>query len=155
MYLIVVGASAEGQRLIEIALKQNHEVALIEKDEARAREVLKEHDVRAFASSVGDDGVLDEAEVNRANVVIAATHDDAQNLMAMVLAKEHGVETCISLINQQAHTNMFKKLGVQVISDPAGIVARQLYRCIDAENADSMNTGSNSTGSNSTESEKA
>ncbi|MGB3670345.1 MAG: NAD-binding protein [Phormidesmis sp.] len=132
MYLIVVGASAEGQRFIEIALDQNHEVALIEKDEARARQVLKEHDVRAFASSIGDDDVLHEAEVDRADAVIAATHDDAQNLMAMVLAKEHKVETRISLINQQSHVSMFKKLGVQVISDPAGIVARQLYHYIDS-----------------------
>ncbi len=133
MYLIVVGASAEGQRFIQIALQQNHEVALIEKDEANAREVLKENDIRAFVSNIGDDEVLNEAEVNRADAVIAATHDDAQNLMAMVLAKEHRVETCISLINQQSHVGMFEKLGVRVISNPAGIVARQLYGCIDSE----------------------
>jgi len=131
MYLIVVGASAEGRRFIEIALEQNHEVALIEKDEASAREVLKESEIRAFVSNISDDEVLSEAEVDRADAVVAATHDDAQNLMAMVLAKEHKVKTCISLINQQSHASMFEKLGVQVISDPAGIVARQLYQYID------------------------
>lgn len=136
MYLIVVGASAEGRRFIEIAVKQNHEVALIEKDEAKAREVLKENDIRAFASGISDDKVLDEAEVDRADAVIAATHDDAQNLMAMVLAKEHKVKTCISLINQKSHAGMFERLGVQVISDPAGIVARQLYQYIDPNKPD-------------------
>ncbi len=133
MYLIVVGASAEGRRFIEIAIEQNHEIALIEKDEARAREVLKERDIRAFVSDISDDNVLSEAEVDRADAVVAATHDDAENLMAMVLAKEHEVKTCISLINQQSHASMFEKLGVQVISDPAGIVARQLYQYIDSE----------------------
>ncbi|MGB3790833.1 MAG: NAD-binding protein [Phormidesmis sp.] len=133
MYLIVVGASAEGRRFIEIAMEQNHEIALIEKDEARAREVLKERDIRAFVSDISDDNVLSEAEVDRADAVIAATHDDAENLMAMVLAKEHEVKTCISLINQQSHASMFEKLGIQVISDPAGIVARQLYKYIDSE----------------------
>ncbi len=133
MYLIVVGASAEGRRFIEIAMEQNHEIALIEKDEARAREVLKERDIRAFVSDISDDNVLSEAEVDRADAVVAATHDDAENLMAMVLAKEHEVKTCISLINQQSHASMFEKLGIQVISDPAGIVARQLYKYIDSE----------------------
>ncbi len=133
MYLIVVGASAEGRRFIEIAIEQNHEIALIEKDEARAREVLKERDIRAFVSDISDDNVLSEAEVDRADAVVAATHDDAENLMAMVLAKEHKVKTCISLINQQSHASMFEKLGVQVLSDPAGIVARQLYQYIDSE----------------------
>ncbi|MEM8503562.1 MAG: NAD-binding protein [Cyanobacteria bacterium P01_D01_bin.1] len=137
MYLIVVGASAEGRRFIEIAVEQNHEVALIEKDEAKAREVLKESDIRAFASDISDDEVLNEAEVGRADAVIAATHDDAQNLMAMVLAKEHQVKTRISLINQQSHASMFERLGVHVISDPAGIVARQLYQYIDSDNINS------------------
>lgn len=135
MYLIVVGASPEGRRFIEIALEQNHEVALIEKDEERARQVLKTHKIRAFASSVGDGEVLGEAEVDRADAVIATTEDDAQNLMAMVIAKEHQVETCISLINQHSHIGMFEKLGVQVISDPAGIVARQLYQYIDPKSS--------------------
>ncbi|EDX83979.1 TrkA-N domain superfamily [Synechococcus sp. PCC 7335] len=133
MYLIVVGAGPEGQRFIQIALEQNHEVALIEKEEGRAREILKEHDVRAFVGSIGDEDILNEAEVDRADAVVATTHDDAQNLMAMVLAKEHKVETCISLVNQQSHTGMFERLGVQVISDPAGIVAHRLYEYVDSE----------------------
>ncbi|MBE9062704.1 TrkA family potassium uptake protein [cf. Phormidesmis sp. LEGE 11477] len=133
MYLIVLGAGPEGQRFIEIALEQNHEVALIEKDEERTRKILKENDIRAFVGNIGDEDILNEAEVDRADAVIATTHDDAQNLMAMVLAKEHKVETCISLINQQSHTSMFENLGVQVISDPAGIVAHQLYQYVDSE----------------------
>ena len=134
MYLIVVGASAEGQRFIEIALEQNHEVALVEKDAERARKILKENDICAFVGNIGSEDVLSEVEIDRADAVIATTHDDAQNLMAMVLAKEHKVETCISLINQQSHANMFERLDVQVLSDPAGIVARQLYQYIGSEN---------------------
>ena len=131
MYLIVVGASAEGQRFIEIALEQKHEVALIEKDEECARQVLKKNDIRAFVSDISDDDILSEVEVDRADAMIAATHDDAENLMAMVLAKEHKVKRCISLINLQSHISIFEKLGVEVVSDPTGIVARQLYQFIE------------------------
>ena len=74
---------------------------------------------------------MHEAEVARADAVVATTDDDAQNLMAMVLAKEHKVKRCISLINLPSHSDIFEKLGVEVISDPAGIVARQLYQFIE------------------------
>ena len=48
MYLIVVGAEVEGQRFVDIAVEQGHEVTLIEKDEEKARRVLKTHSVRVL-----------------------------------------------------------------------------------------------------------
>ncbi|MEM8809557.1 MAG: NAD-binding protein [Cyanobacteria bacterium P01_G01_bin.38] len=132
MYLIVVGAGPEGIRFIDMAAAQ-HEVILIEKDEQRARKVLKENNIRVLRGDIAEDNILQEAEIDRADAIVATTHDDSTNLMAMVLAKEYGVKTCISLINQQSHSQMFERLGVHVVEDPAGIVARQLYQCVGAE----------------------
>lgn len=127
MYLIVVGAEVEGQRLVDIAIEQGHEVTLIEKDEEKARRVLKTHSIRVLSGNIADEGVPEEAELDRADAIISTTYDDAQNLMAMVLAKEHGVEQRISLLNQSSHAQMFERLGIQVVNDPAGIIARQLF----------------------------
>ncbi|MGB3138842.1 MAG: NAD-binding protein [Nodosilinea sp.] len=127
MYLIIIGAEAEGQRLVEIAVDQNHEVTLITKEEDRARDVLKKSDIRVLLGTIADDGILEEAEVGRADAIIAATHDDAQNLMAMVLAQAHNVKGRISLINQTSHSSIFEQLGVRTVSDPASVIARQLY----------------------------
>ncbi|MGB7084863.1 MAG: NAD-binding protein [Phormidesmis sp.] len=126
MYLIVVGASPEGNRFVDKATEQSHEVTLIEPNEQRARQMLKENSIRVLHGAIADDDILQEAEVDRADAVIAATHDDSTNLMAMVLAKECKVETRISLVNQRSHVQMFEQLGVKVVSDPAGIVADQL-----------------------------
>ena len=127
MYIIVVGASPEGCRFIDIATNQGHEVLLVEKDDQRAREVLKQHSLRVLQGDIADDNILKEAQVERANAVVAATSDDSQNLMAMVLAREHEVDTRVSLINQQSHCQMFKQLGVKVVNDPARIIAQQLF----------------------------
>ncbi len=128
MYLIVVGAGAEGRRFVDKATEEGHEVTLIEADEQQARQMLKENNIRVLHGNISDDKILQEAEVDRADALIAATHDDSTNLMAMVLAKEFKVETRISLINQRSHTQMFESLGVKAVSDPAGIVAAQLYQ---------------------------
>lgn len=131
MYLIVVGAEKEGQRFIEIAQANDHEVTLIDPSEEKARQVLKDHDVRVLVGNIAEDDILQEAEVERADVVVAVTYDDAQNLMVMVLAQEHQVASLVSLVNQKSHDKIFKNLGVQVISDPARVIAERLYECCD------------------------
>ncbi len=131
MYLIVVGAEVEGQRLIEIARSHNHEVTLIDPSEEKARRVLKNNDVRVLVGNIAEDEILQEAEIGLADAVVAVTYDDAQNLMAMVLAKEHQVANLVSLVNQKSHDSIFKNLGVQVVSDPARVVAGQLYECFE------------------------
>ncbi|MEL6855539.1 MAG: NAD-binding protein [Cyanobacteria bacterium J06607_13] len=131
MYLIVLGAEVEGRRLIDIAVEQGHEVTLIEKDEEKARLVLKAHSIRVLNGTIVDKDILKEATVNRAEAVIATTYDDAQNLMAMVLAKEYGIEQRISLLNQSSHAHIFEHLGIKVVNDPAAIIARQLFEFLD------------------------
>ena len=127
MYLILIGAEPEGQRFLEKALEHNHEVTLIEEDEEKARQVLKENKIRVLRGDIADDGILEEAEVNRADAIVATTSDDSQNLMAMALAREYEVKMRISLINQKSHTKLFERLGANVVSDPASTIANQLY----------------------------
>ncbi|MGB7314551.1 MAG: NAD-binding protein, partial [Nodosilinea sp.] len=67
------------------------------------------------------------AEAERADAIVAATHDDAQNLMAMVLAQTYNIKDRVSLVNQTSHSSIFESLGARVVSDPASIIARQLY----------------------------
>ena len=130
MYLILIGAEPEGQRFLEKALEHNHEVTLIESDEEKARQVLKENEVRVLRGDIADEDILEEADVNRADAVIATTYDDSKNLMAMALAREYEVKTRLSLINQPSHVSLFERLGAQVVRDPASIIADQLYQYI-------------------------
>ncbi|MGB3294072.1 MAG: NAD-binding protein [Phormidesmis sp.] len=128
MYLIVRGAEPEGQRFLEIAIEHNPEVTLIEEDEEKAREVLRENKIRVLNGDIADEDILEEADIDRADAVVATTYDDSKNLMAMALAREYKVETRISLVNQPSHIKLFEKLGAEVVSDPAIMIARQLYQ---------------------------
>lgn len=130
MYLVVIGAEKEGECFVDLAVKDHHEVTLIDPSEEKARRILKEIDVRVLVGDIGEDDILQEAEIERADAVIATTYDDAQNLMAMVLAQEYKINKLISLVNQQSHDTIFKKLGVQIISNPARVIASRLYDCV-------------------------
>ncbi|MFP4101552.1 potassium channel family protein [Coleofasciculus sp.] len=128
MYLIILGAGPEGASLIDLALKDGHEVALIEEDVERARRVLKSHDIKVFQGDIAKGTLLEEASADRADALIAATSDDSANLMAMFLGKEYEIKTLISMVNYSIHQSLFERLGVQVLTNPEMIVAKSLYR---------------------------
>ncbi|MEM7761064.1 MAG: NAD-binding protein [Cyanobacteria bacterium P01_A01_bin.40] len=133
MYLIVVGASSVSKQLISIIKEQGHKVAVIEKQEERARAVMQQFDVRVFHGDIAQGHILEEADVKNADGIIAATKDDAVNLMAMVLGKHYQVENLISLLQAAEHQTMFEKLGVQVLSNPEKIVAQKLFSLVNSE----------------------
>ena len=133
MYLIIVGAGAVTKQLVAIAQKQGHEIAIIEEEAERARKIMQEFDVSIFQANIAQGGILDEADVDRADAIIATTNDDSINLMAMVLGKQHQVKNLITLLQEAEHQTMFEKLGVQVLSDPEKLIAQQLFSFIDSD----------------------
>ena len=136
MYLIIIGAGAITKQLIAIAMKQDHQVVVIEKNEARARTIMQEFDVRIFNADIAQGKILEEAGVERADAIIATTKDDSVNLMAMVLGKQYQVKNLISLLQEAEHQGMFEKLGIKVLSDPEKLIAQELYGYIDLKKKD-------------------
>ena len=127
MYLIIVGAGLVGSKLMELALNDGHDVAVIEEDEERAQEVAASHDVLVIHGNVARGGIIDEAGIAKADALVATTTDDSDNLMAMFMATEHEIRTLISVVNDQKHKRLFERLGVHVLVDPENIVAQHLY----------------------------
>lgn len=133
MYIIVVGAGPEGSSLIDLALKDGHEVALIESNEERARKVLQKHDIKIFQADIAEGGILEEAGADRADALFATTSDDSINLMTMFLGKEFGIKTLVSMVNQGLHKSLFKRIDVHVLVDPEVLIAKQLYQLLQEE----------------------
>jgi len=127
MYLIIVGAGSVSKQLVAVITEQGHKVAVIEKHEQRAREIMQEFDVRVFHADIARANILEEAEIKRADGIIATTKDDSVNLMAMVLGKEHQVKHLVTLLQEAKHQAMFEKLGVRVLSNPEKLVAQKLF----------------------------
>ena len=131
MYLIIVGAGLVSQQLVAIATEQGHKVAVIEKQEKRAREIMQQFDVQVFHGDISQANILEEAGAKNADGIIATTKDDTVNLMAMVLGKQYQVKHLITLLQEARHQSMFEKLGIQVLSDPERLIAQKLFSFID------------------------
>lgn len=127
MYLIVVGLGGIGRALAGLAAQEGHSVVVIDKNEEKCMDILEEFDLLAVSGNATDKNILEDAGIDRADVLVATTSDDALNLMACWLAKKYSVKTLVSIVNQKEHSDLFKEVGVRISENPDEIVARSLY----------------------------
>jgi trk system potassium uptake protein len=143
MYIVIVGAGGIGRRLTEIALNDsNHNVIVIDKDQARCEEIARKFDAVAINADATQEETLDESEVKKADVLVATTNDDAVNLMVISLAKNKGVKHLVSVVNQEESKPMYMEKGVKMIKSPNIVMAEHLYKSIKHPNVEEyMNVG--------------
>lgn len=130
MYIIVVGAGVVGTNLIEIAVKDKHNVAVIERDPKRAEQISRTYDVRVVQADAATAEAIKEAQAERAAALIATTRDDATNLMAIFLGKEERIPSLVSVVNNKGHLALFQELGATTMENPEEVVAERLYNSI-------------------------
>lgn len=115
MYIIVVGAGKVGFYLAKTLLQEDHEVLLIERDAS----VVEFHAERLGSAVIRGDGAeastLASSGAARADVVIAVTGDDEDNLVICQVAKnKFQVGRTIARVNNPKNEHLFKLLGVDV-----------------------------------------
>jgi trk/ktr system potassium uptake protein len=131
MYIVIVGAGGIGKRLTELTLKDgNHNVIVIDKDQARCEEIARKYDAVAINADATQEDTLDESEVKKADVLVTTTADDATNLMVVSLAKNKGVKHLISVVNQEESKPMYMEKGVKMVKSPNIVMAEHLYKSI-------------------------
>jgi trk system potassium uptake protein TrkA len=131
MYIVIVGAGGIGKRLTELTLKDgNHNVIVIDKDQARCEEIARKYDAVAINADATQEDTLDESEVKKADVLVTTTDDDATNLMVVSLAKNKGVKHLISVVNQEESKPMYMEKGVKMVKSPNIVMAEHLYKSI-------------------------
>ena len=125
MYIVIVGGGKVGYYLTKTLLSENHEVTLLDWDYEKVK-LLKQDlgEAVIFANGSSIDG-LEKAGCARADVIVAVTGDDEDNLVICQLGKRYfKVPKAISRINNPKNERIFKELGVgTTISGTISIVA--------------------------------
>jgi trk system potassium uptake protein TrkA len=122
MKVIVAGAGSVGVFLAEDLEASGHDVLVVERDLDLASRLPGEHPaVRWLTGDACEIGVLEEAGTGLADVVVAATGDDEDNLVISLLAKqEFAVPRVVARVNHPSNQWMFNQMwGVDVsVSTP-------------------------------------
>jgi trk system potassium uptake protein TrkA len=120
MRVAIAGAGAVGRSIAQELLENGHEVLLIDKDpkSIKVEMVPRAEWLLADACEIAS---LDDAALERCQVVVAATGDDKVNLVVSLLAKtEFGVPRVVARINHPKNEWLFNESwGVDVaVSTP-------------------------------------
>ncbi len=119
MYIIIGGGGDVGYYLTKNLLNQGHEVLLLEKNAIRAHALAEELGQSIMRGDACEARTMDEAGVRRADVVIAVTGEDEDNLVICQMAKRHfNVNRTIARLNNPKHEVLFQKLGIDVTISP-------------------------------------
>ncbi len=113
MYIVVVGGGSVGYHLCKALLKEGHEVLVLDKDPAKCAAFEDELGSICVRGDGCETATLAEAGVSRADVFVAATDEDEDNLVACQVAKHRfGVPRTIARVNNPKNEKIFKELGV-------------------------------------------
>ena len=130
MYIIMIGAGGIGKKLVELALKDKHNLVVIEKEEEKCEDLARKFDVAIINADATQEETLKEAEVKKADALIATTADDSINLMVVSLAKNMKVPLLISVVNKEEAKPMFQEKGVNIVKNPDDLMAEYLYKSL-------------------------
>jgi len=127
MYLIVVGAGKVGVNLTRELMAQGHEVTLIENRRSRYALVEQELEHNIQYGDASELWVLDRAGIERADMVIAVTGDDEDNMLICQVAKEkYGVGRIIARVNNPRNRQHFDLLGIKPTVSATDLILRLL-----------------------------
>jgi trk system potassium uptake protein TrkA len=115
MRLIIIGGNKTVYYLARQFVRSKHHVTIINRDQARSRE-LAEHTKATVVFGDGTNvGRLEEAGARQADVLLALTSHDQDNLIACQIARRNfGVPRTIALVNDPDNEDIFQRLGVTV-----------------------------------------
>lgn len=109
----------------------NVRAELIEKNPERAEFIARElRNTTVLCGDVLDSEVLQEANVNVAETVVAVTEDERVNTLASLLSKRLGASRVLTLINNTLHAPLVISLGVDAVISPKKVTVSKILQNI-------------------------
>jgi trk system potassium uptake protein TrkA len=125
MYAIIVGAGKVGRNLARELLDKQHEVTLIESSRPRYLTIEEEFEHAVQYGDATELWVLERAGIQRADLVIAVTGDDEDNILVCQVAKEKYLcDRVIARVNNPRNHEHFRLLGIQPAVSATDLILR-------------------------------
>jgi len=134
--IIVVGAGEVGTYVADRLSRQEHDIALIELDPERFRQIDAELDVLVVNGSGTDPAALQRAGIDDTDLLVAATNKDEINLFSALLARQAGVNKTIVRVQSRKLRSkevaaLFDKFDDHLVIDPDQEVADSVLRLME------------------------
>ena len=143
MRVVIVGAGEVGWYLAERLGKEDHDIVVVELDPVRAAAIGEQLDVQVIQGSGSRPSVLHDAGIQRADMLAAVTEVDEVNMIASLVAHEHGVSQSIVRLQTEelrgdAGRILLESVGASLIIDPDADTADEILELVHVTGADEV-----------------
>ncbi len=134
MRIVVVGAGKVGRTIAEHLTQEEHEVVVIDKDEVALHRCEDTLDVMCVEGSGANAKTLVEAQVDTADILIAATASDEVNMLCSLMGKRLGAKYTIARIRDPEYNESLSllqtELGIDLSINPERASAQEISRLL-------------------------
>lgn len=132
MKIIIVGCGKVGYTLVEQLSGENHDIVVIDESEEKVNSITDELDAMGIIGNGVSYQTLLEAGINQADLLIAVTGSDEQNLLCCVIAKKAGNCKTIARVRNPIYNKeisfLREELGLAMIINPELASAAEIAR---------------------------
>ncbi|MDQ3855342.1 MAG: TrkA family potassium uptake protein [Chloroflexota bacterium] len=113
MYIVIVGGGKVGYYLTKTLVNEGYEILLIEKNPTKVARFVDHFGAVVLQGDGAEAATMEKAGAARADVVIAVTGDDEDNLVICQVAKNRfAVQHVMARVNNPKNEDIFKRLGI-------------------------------------------
>jgi trk system potassium uptake protein len=124
-YIIIIGAGKVGWNLARELIDKGNEITLIENERNRYLTVEQELEHNVQYGDASELWVLERAGISRADMVIAVTGDDEDNMLICQVAREkYLVEQIIARVNNPRNREHFELLNIKPYVSATDLILR-------------------------------
>jgi trk system potassium uptake protein TrkA len=125
VYVVIAGGGKVGWNLARELMAKDHEITLVESDRERYLRIEEELEHAVQYGDATEMWILERAGIQRADLVIAVTGDDEDNIVICQMAKEKYLcERIIARVNNPRNRQWFALLGIQPAVSATDLILR-------------------------------
>ncbi len=131
MKIVIAGAGAVGTYLARMLSNENLDIVLIDEDEDKLTKLNNDLDIMALVAAPTSIKGLKQAGIESANLFIAVTPNESENLTCCMLAKQLGAKRTVARIDtyeymEPSHRRFFENMGISSLIYPEMLAGREI-----------------------------
>jgi len=138
-YVIIAGGGRVGSHLAKILEPSGRDIVIIEKDSEVCEKLSSELNALVICGDATDKKTLEDAKIQMADVFVAATGNDNENIVASQLAKyTYKVPLVLARVEDMDRAKMLRGMGIDLIVSPSHVAALVFENAIALPNTTSI-----------------
>ncbi len=141
MNIVIVGGGKVGYYLSKTLLSYNHKLMIIELHKEISEKIANELFIPVLTGDATKIDILAAANTDKADIFIAVTGQDEENLIACQLAKKNfGVKRTIARVNNPKNIKVFETLGVDIAVSSTSLISDLIEQEVDYAGMQTLTT---------------